>query len=186
MDKYAALTSQGAAAYLNALEDIGWFSLPQNDKVKMENHLSGIKEGKHFFNILVHIDRDAEGFEDGDDYKKLFDEMAAISGLEVVSSEFEYTMIGFGEDELTGTVVTKNGTYECGLEELMGWLDGDFAETFINEEVLPGEGVEGRFFMLPATDQIAQYTFIPREMYDKAIEAGILPDDPEYFMADFD
>ncbi len=73
MDKYAALTSQGAIAYLNALEGIGWFTLPQNDRAKMEEHLSGIKDSKHFFNILVHIDRDAEGFEDGDDYKQLFD-----------------------------------------------------------------------------------------------------------------
>ncbi len=112
--------------------------------------------------------------------------MAGISGINVVSAEFEYTMIGFGEDELTGTVVTKNGTYECQLEELMGWLDGDFIEGFVNEEVLSGEGIEGRFFMLPATDQIAQYTFITEELYDEAIEAGILPDDPEYFMEDFD
>lgn len=130
--------------------------------------------------------RDAEGFEDGNDYKEFFEEMAALSRINVVSAEFEYEAIGFGEDELTGTVVTEKGTYTCELGELMGWLDGDFIERFVNEEVLTGEGKEGRFFMLPATDQMAQYTFAKQEIYDKAIAAGILPDDPEYFMADFD
>lgn len=186
MDKYKALTSQGATAYLNALEETGWFSLPQNDKAKISEHLSGISSNENFFFVLSHIVRDAEGFEDGNDYKELFEEMAALSGINVVSAEFEYEAIGFGEDELTGTVVTDKGTYECALEELMGWLDGDFIEGFVNEEVLPGEGMAGRFFMLPATDQMAQYTYATQEMYDKALAAGILPDDPEYFMSDFD
>lgn len=186
MDKYKALTSQGAAAYLDALDGIGWFGLPHNDRAKISEHLSGISSSENFFFVLSHIVRDAEGFEEGNDYRELFEEMAALSGISVVSAEFEYEAIGFGEDELTGTVVTEKGTYECHLEELMGWLDGDFIEGFVNEEVLPGEGIEGRFFMLPATDQMAQYAFMPQEMYDKAIAAGLLPDDPEYFMGDFD
>lgn len=186
MDKYKALTSQGAAAYLNAVEEIGWFGLPHNDKAKISEHLFSISSSENFFFVLSHIVRDAEGFEEGNDYKELFEEMAALSGINVVSAEFEYEAIGFGEDELTGTVVTGNGTYHCELGELMGWLDGDFIEGFVNEEVLPGEGIEGRFFMLPATDQMAQYTYATQEIYDKAIAAGLLPDDPEYFMEDFD
>ncbi|WP_294824611.1 hypothetical protein [uncultured Flavobacterium sp.] len=186
MDKYEAQTSQGKEAYLKALDGIGWFSLPQNDRAKTEKHLSGISNNKNFFFTLAHIVRDAEGFDDGREYKELFDEMAAMSGINVVSAEFEYKMIGFGEDELTGTVVTEKGSYKCVLEELMGWLDGDFVDWFINQEVLPKEGIESRFFMLPATDQMAQYAFMPQEMYDKAIETGILPDDPEYFMSEFE
>jgi len=186
MDKYKALTSQGAAAYLDALEAIGWFSLPQNNRVKMEEHISGISDSNFFLYILAHLTRDAEGFDNGDEYKNLFSELAAISGINVVSAEFEYDVIGFGEDELTGTVVTDRDTYKCVLEELMGWLDGDFVDWFVNEEVLPKEGIESRFFMLPTADQMAQYTFVTQEMYDKAIEAGILPDDPEYFISEFD
>ena len=186
MDKYKALTSQGAAAYLHTLEEIGWFSFPHNNKAKISEHLFGISSSEYFFYVLSHIVRDAEGFEEGSDYKELFEEMAALSGVNVVSAEFEYEMIGFGEDELTGTVVTENGNYNCELGELMGWLDADFIEGFVNEEVLPGEGIEGRFFMLPATDQMAQYTYATQEVYDKAIAVGLLPDDPEYFMSGFD
>lgn len=186
MDKYAALTAQGKDAYLKALDETGWFGLPQNDRAKMEEHLSGISDSDYYFYILAHITEDAEDFDNGDAYREFFTKIAAISGINVVSSEFEYEMIGFGEDELTGTVVTASGTYKCLQEELMGWLDMDFVNYFINQEVLPGENTEGRFFLLPAADQMAQYTFVPQGLYDKAIEAGILPDDPEYFMSEFD
>ena len=49
MDKYKALTSQGAAAYLSALDEIGWFGLPNNNKAKMEKHLSGISDSNFYF-----------------------------------------------------------------------------------------------------------------------------------------
>ncbi|AWH84714.1 hypothetical protein HYN59_06080 [Flavobacterium album] len=186
MDKYAALTAQGRGAYLDALTNIGWFSLPHNDRAKTEEHITGIDDSNYFFYVLAHITRDAEGFDNGREYKELFEEIAALSSVKIVSADFEYHNEGFGIDELTGTVVTENRTYECPLEELMGWLDSDFVDWFVNQEVLAGENIEGRFFTLPATDQMAQYSFMPQEMYDKAIAAGILPDDPEYFMRDFE
>jgi|GEM_PF-2253536 len=181
MEDYTALVAKGPAAYIKALSDIGWFDQPQHTIEEVAAQVLRYEDNNHFVLALSQLSFDAEGFESGAEYAKVLYDMAALAGVKLTSVELDFN---FSEeaDTLTGTVTTENDSYWLEFENLVGWFDPEVVD-FMNDEVLEGEGVEGRIFDLPAIDQFTQYVFVPRELYDKAIENGLIPEDADYFIS---
>ncbi|WP_116789140.1 hypothetical protein [Flavobacterium psychrotrophum] len=184
MTDYKSLVAKGPEAYIKTLMDIGWFEQPQNKIDEIAAQLLRFEDNNHFVLALSHLSFDAEGFESADEYKKVLHDMAKLAGIKFTSIELDFS---FSEeaDTLNGDVITANDSYWLELENLIGWFDPEVVD-FMNDDVLEGEGVEGRIFDLPAVDQFAQFVFVPRELYDKAVEHGLIPEDADYFINDFD
>ena len=184
MSEYRELVARGKDAYIAALTEIGWFTLPQNNKEQIMDRLSGYEDNEHFVLSLSDLTFDAEGFESADEYKQVLHDMAGLAGVTLTSTHLDFSF--FEEaDTLNGEVTTANGNYWFELENLMGWFDPEIVD-FMNESVLSGEDIEGRIFDLPSVDQFVQFVFVPREMYDNAIENGLIPEDAGYFVSDIE
>jgi hypothetical protein len=184
MQDYLSLTAKGQEAYLEALASIGWFDFPQNNKEKIAAHLSHLGDGsKDFVLSLSHLSFDAEGFDSAEEYKDVLSQIAKLAGVTLISVEMEYASSEEFEGTISVKITTANNSYELELEGLIGWFDPDFAE-FINNDILAGENIEERIFDLPTMDQCHQFVFISPDLYDKAIESCIIPDeeDEDYFM----
>ncbi|KGO93140.1 hypothetical protein [Flavobacterium subsaxonicum] len=184
MDKYLSLIENGSDAYINSLEKIGWFTVPQNDKQIVAKCLADTDNNKYLVFGLAHLSFDAESFDKANDYRRLLDKIAALAGFTVVSSQFEYN---YGEESetLRGTINTAGNTYNFELEELFGeWYHPDFTK-FLNQELLPGERVDSCFFDLPGIDQGINFVFVPQAIYNKAIEEEIIPN-MDYFIENFE
>lgn len=179
MDDYQSLVAKGQGAYLDALSNIGWFDFPQNNKEEIEANLSRCENNEYFALSLSQLSFDAEGFESADEYKKVLYDMAKLAGIIIKSVELEYSFSEEG-DKMNGKITTAKDSYWIEFENLIGWFDPELVD-FINEDILAGENIEGRIFDLPAIDQFAQFVFVPRRLYDKAIENGIIPEDAAYF-----
>ena len=181
MDNYKNLTELGVEAYVKALEEIDWFDLPQNDQKKIEQKLLKEKDPICYALVLDHLHLDTEGFEFVKDYEELFEKIVKLSGLKITSKNFK-------EDKKNGdlkiTIKTKNRTYEYSIdmENFGDWIDGNFIEKFINEEIFKGEKIESRLMALPPLDQTLEFVFIPKEVHKSAVKKGIIPSDMEYFM----
>lgn len=184
MDNYKSLVAKGQEAYLDALSAIGWFDFPQNNKEEIAAYLSQLGDDSKYFVLgLSHLSFDAEGFESADEYKQVLYDMAKLAGLTLKSVELEYAFSEEG-DRLNGKITTDRDSYWIEFENLIGWFDPELVD-FINDDILEGEGIEGRIFDLPAIDQCAQFVFVPRELYDKAVENGIIPEGADYFIGDY-
>lgn len=179
---YQELVAQGPAAYIKALSDIGWFEQPQNKIEEIAAQLLRYEDNNHFVLALSHLSFDAEGFESGAEYAKVLHDMAGLAGVTLTEVSLEYNFSDEG-DAMNGKVTTANDIYYLELEDLIGWFDPEVVD-FVNDDILEGEEVEGRIFDLPAIDQCAQFVFVPRELYDKAIENGLIPEDADYFISD--
>lgn len=184
MQDYISLTAKGREAYLEALAGIGWFDFPQNNKEEIAAHLSRLgDDSKDFVLSLSHLSFDAEGFDSADEYRDVLYKMVKLAGITLTSVEMEYVSSEESEDTLSVKITTANNSYELELEGLVGWFDPDFTE-FINNDILSGENIEGRIFDLPTMDQCHQFIFVSPELYDKAIEGFVIPDeeDEDFFM----
>jgi hypothetical protein len=185
MQDYQSLAAKGKDAYLEALSGIGWFEFPQNNKEEIASHLSRLEDdGTYFVLSLSHLSFDSEGFDSADKYKDVLYKMAKLAGVALVSVEMEYDNSEEFGDTLSGKITTADSSYELELEGLIGWFDPDFV-SFINNDILSGENSDIRIFELPAADQCTQYVFVSPDLYEKAIENGIIPEGEDYFMGDF-
>jgi hypothetical protein len=180
MEDYQSLVAKGPEAYIKALMDIGWFEQPQNKIEEIAAQLLRFEDNNHFVLALSQLSFDAEGFESAAEYTKVMHDLANLAGVKLTSVELEYNFTD-ESDTMNGKITTANDIYYLEFENLIGWFDPEVVD-FFNEDVLEGEGVEGRIFDLPAVDQFAQFVFVPRDLYDKAIENGLIPEDADYFI----
>lgn len=184
-DKYYLLTEQGKEAYLGALESIGWFDLQNNNKKEIEDRIEDFEDPITYAFVLYHLWFDAEGFDEDTSYASLLDELIEVSGLEVSEKNVRYNEENQSV-EITLTTPKASYSYIVNLEEFGDWVDEDFIDSFMNEEVLEGEGIRSRFFPIPPSDQTMQFVFVPEELFVKAIEHGIIPGSMDYFFGEED
>lgn len=182
-DKYYLLTEQGKEAYLNALESIGWFDLQNNNKKEIEERIADFEDPITYVFVLYHLWFDAEGFDEDTSYDSLLDELIEITGLEVKEKSVLYNEEN-DTVEITLTTLKATYSYTVNLEEFGDWIDEDFIDSFINEQVLEGEGSPNRFLPIPPSDQTMQFVFVPEALFVKAIEQGIVPESMDYFFGD--
>lgn len=185
MDKYISLTTQGIDAYLQALTDINWFDFKQNDKQEIFERLTKQGDNKNFVFCLYKLWFDSEGFEDDEPYRSLLDEILEIIGLKTLSKNVNYDT----DNNLVNISLTTEKSsydYKINLDDFGDWIDENFINVFINEQVLDGENIDNRFLALPMSDQTVQFVFIPQSTYDKAVGKGIIPEELNYFMTDID
>lgn len=185
MDKYISLTTQGVDAYLQALTDINWFDIKQNNKAEIFNRLTKQDNHKNFVFCLYNLWFDSEGFEDDKSYSSLLDEILEIIGLTTLSKTVIYNT---DSNSVNISLTTEKSTYsyKIDLDEFGDWIDEDFINTFINKQVLGGENIDNSFLVLPMSDQTVQFVFVPQSTYDKAVDKGIIPEHLNYFMSDIE
>ncbi|OJJ20043.1 hypothetical protein BKI52_16350 [marine bacterium AO1-C] len=177
MNRYTTRIKQGKKAYLQQLTTIGWFELSQNEQAAIEEHLNKLEKAEHFMYVLSHINFDAEGFEDAEDYKRLMSELLSFTACKHLKVEVTQ------DDLLVKVNIEGQGKYafEIDLEAAFGWFDDDLID-FLNTQVFPGEALQERLFAIPPCDQSIDLTFIPATLYAQALKVGVLTDDLEYFM----
>ena len=180
MGTYRELVSKGKDAYLDALEDTGWFRYSLLTKDEIRERLFGVKDPEDYVFYLYNVWFDAEGFEDDDAYRSLLEQILGALGLEKSGLSVLYDK---EQNYVTIEIKTKHHTYNysIALDEHGDWVDGDLIDSFINNEVLPGELEERRLMVLPPSDQTVQFVFIPEGVFRKAREKGVIPGE-DYFM----
>ena len=176
MNKYKTLTKKGAAAYLQALEEMDWFSKAKDDKTNVTARLEELSNLPNSDNAYAYALKswliDYEDYDDDDSKTDLFREACTIAGLEFVSVEFE----DLGED-VNVKLTTNKGTDEC---EILA--DFMYQAPLLMEEVmnymLPEDG--NHFLMLFQEGQLSHYAFITLDLYFEAVEKGVIPENKDY------
>lgn len=179
MTMYELLTAEGKDAYLQALDEVEWFSFDQNSREEISKRLEAKEDPKDYVTVLFNLWFDAEGFEDDLAYNNLLGEILKVSALEICEKKVAYHQ---NTNSVSITLTTRNNTYNYQIAITRDWIDESFIDHFINERLLGGEQVESRFFALPFFDQTARFVFIPKYIYDNAVKEGIIPDRLNYFM----
>ena len=177
MNKYKTLTKKGAAAYLQALEEIDWFSKANDDKTNVTARLEELSNlpnsDNHYAYALKSWLLDYEDYEFDDDSKTdLFREACTIAGLEFVSVEFE----DLGED-VNVKLTTDKGTNEYEVSADMMYQAPLLMEEVMNR-LLPEDG--NYFLVILAEDQTVHYAFITLDLYFEAVEKGVIPKYKDY------
>ena len=180
LNKYNSLTIQGVEAYLQALTDINWFVYKTNNKEEILERLENEENNNDFVFCLYNLWFDAEGFEDGEPYDRLLDEIVKIINLKNFSKKVDYNK---KDNSVTILIKTEKTTYNYNidLDEFGDWIDEDFINMFINEQLLKGENIINRFLPLPSSDQTVQFVFVPESLYNDAVDKGVIPEDLNYF-----
>ena len=90
MTMYELLTAEGKDAYLQALDEVEWFSFDQNSREEISKRLEAKEDPKDYVTVLFNLWFDAEGFEDDLAYNNLLGEILKVSALcgEQVESRF--------------------------------------------------------------------------------------------------
>ncbi len=181
LDKYTSLTTQGVEAYLKALTNINWFDYKTNDKNEIIERLKNQSNNNNLVFCIYNLWFDAEGFEDDESYDNLLDEILEIIGLENSSKKVNYNE-NDNSVSISITIEKRTYNYKIDLDEFGDWIDEDFINIFINEQLLKGENIINRFLPLPSSDQTVQFVFVPESMYNDAVDKGVIPEDLNYFM----
>ena len=181
LDKYTSLTTQGVEAYLKALTNINWFDYKTNDKNEIIERLKNQSNNNNLVFCIYNLWFDAEGFEDDESYDNLLDEILEIIGLENSSKKVNYNE-NDNSVSISITIEKRTYNYKIDLDEFGEWIDEDFINIFINEQLLKGENIINRFLPLPSSDQTVQFVFVPESMYNDAVDKGVIPEDLNYFM----
>lgn len=185
MDKYLSLTKEGIDTYLQTLSDINWFNIQPNDKKVIAERLNEQKQNKDFVFSLYNLWFDAEGFEDHKLYESLLDEILEIVQVPVLQKNVSYNE---ENNSVSISLTTQKATYDYKiiLDDFGDWIDENFIDIFINEQILKGENIENKFLALPMCDQTIQFVFVPQSTYDAAVDKGIIPQELNYFITDME
>ncbi len=173
---YQKLIQKDKQVYIDTLESIGWFELPQNDKEKITERVNENKDANYCLFALTHVGFDGESFDEIDDYDSIIKEFLQYPSCNHLKAEVS------GDHETLYIKINGKSEYfvEIDLEETFGWFNSEVLD-FLNDEVFSNEGIEERWINLPPCDQCAEMIFVPTDLYDKAIEHGILPENEDYF-----
>ncbi|MDA3616634.1 hypothetical protein [Polluticaenibacter yanchengensis] len=179
--KYKKLLSDGADAYIKALNDFDWF-IEKTDPDK-EKILKRIKSdlSSYTFLALSDLHFDAEGFENAEAYKllildviKLTNTREKIDGL-IVTQDTDFINISVTTRE------NKALNYAIDLRENQDWLDDAFFEKFINNSLLKETNSLKRCFFLPGTDQTVYIIVASPTSFLRAKASGLIPEE-SYFI----
>ena len=184
MDNYMKLVSQGKKAFVEAAFSIGWFEYSSLTYKNVLRRLTKINDKKFFVFSLSEVMFDAEGFESEESYQSVLTELLQLTEY-MKDAELKCKF----DNETQSIKISIQGkqkrySYSVDADENEDWFDENVVESFLNETVLPGEGLELRFFVLPPCDQTANVVFVPQAMYDEAVERGLIPGEMGYFMED--
>ena len=149
MDNYLKLITQGKKAFADAALSIGWFEYSSLTYEDVLEQLAKMDDENFFVFSLAEAVFDAEGFEDEDDYQSV------LSKLLRLTEHMKDAELKCEDDDeahlIKISIQGKRGIYNYSVDtdENGDWFDEGVLESFLNEEVLPGEGLELRFFVLP-------------------------------------
>lgn len=172
MDKYKANFEQGAEHYINLLEEINWFDNPYVNKEELIEQINESTYPPYFGTFLSQLGYLSEyGGED-----QLNDVLNAVVQF-IPNSDFAI--------EENGVLFRVNGNeypIELNVEDFeVGEGQESFVETVINE-ILRRENSEYQFYELPHSDEASSLIFVKPEVYKKAVETGVIPDEMGYYL----
>ena len=184
MDSYLELVSQGKEAFVEAAFSIGWFEYSSLTYENVSERLTKMDDEKFFVFSLSEAAFDAEGFESEESYQSVLAELLRLTEY-MKDAELKCEF----DDETRSIGISIQGKqkqycYSVDTDENGDWFDENVIESFLNKTVLPGEGLDLRFFVLPPCDQTANLVFVPEAMYEEAVERGLIPGEMGYFMED--
>ncbi|WP_131368641.1 hypothetical protein [Chryseobacterium luteum] len=178
IDEYRILTAKGKSEYIKVLKSFSWFDEKNEDKKKeiikiLENDL----EVNYSFLALEDLSFDTEGFETAESYKNLLKEMIKIAEIE---NQIKKINVVEKRNLINITILTNKNEelkYTVDINEIQDWIDTNFIEQLINEQLLPKTNNNKKFIALPAIDQIANVIFISQNDFEQAKKNGLIPSD---------
>jgi len=184
MDNYLKLIMQGKKAFADAALSIGWFEYSSLTYETVLERLTEMDDKIFSVFSLSEMEFDSEGFESAGAYQSVVAELLRLTEHmkdAEIACEFDDET-----ESIKISIQGERGRYIYFTDENDDWFDGKVIDSFLNETVLPGEGLELRFFVLPPCDQMAYVVFVPRPMYEEAVSRGLIPAEEGYFLEDTD
>jgi hypothetical protein len=168
-----------AKQYWKALAKSGWLEhVPKDDHERMRAHIEELFESNDPFvyTALCTGGYDGEMIENNGDYSRLVaayrDASSGVFDPTDVTDSLDYdtrqATIGF---TFRGTRFERQIPFES------DYVDPAF-DDFVNE-ALASANVRQRFIQMPTDDQCAALTFMDPEVYDRACDLGLIPDQDE-------
>jgi hypothetical protein len=191
MDKYKELTSKGKIEYIKALESIGWFDFSNNTKHVIQERINNVKENIEFMFCLYDLLVYTVSYEEEESYRDLLEQIIKIIKLHGCKLKVKYLVkkgdFEMGIDEIgimEMEIVVKNNVYKysVNLSEIAGWFDENIIDEYINNNLFVGEKINKKIIPLPYSEQTDPYVFMPYDIFEKAINIGIIPENENYFM----
>jgi hypothetical protein len=186
---YKELTLERRDNYINELENMGWFDFSDNTKEEIYKRLEKINNTINFSSCLYDICFDGMrmGYEDDsiykiNSYKMLLKKLLDFLKLKKYELNVESFVIN-GWNKLKIEIKTQQNEYEYNMDmDVRGnWFDSEFIIKYINDEIIEGEGLNKKYFVLPSCEgTIKKLAYIPTSIYEKAKENGIIPTDEDY------
>ncbi|RZJ70744.1 hypothetical protein [Flavobacterium sp.] len=176
--KYDRLQALGKQAYLDALDEIGWFDFPQNNRAQIEAKIN--ESDSDLYLSLHHLHLFAEDFESDEGFVDVIEKFQAIAGINFQSVDFDFDEAEM-EFKITAAVDGKTITT---------WIDrSEYPVSEIEQtlnHLLDNSGSETHFVWLPLESELLFYVFVPHELYMKAVKKGVIPQDDQYIEALYD
>lgn len=177
-DEYKILTGKGKSEYIKVLKSFSWFDEKNEDKKKeiirtLENDL----EVNYSFLALGDLSFDTEGFDTSESYKNLLKEMIKIAEIE---NQIKKINVAEKRNLINISILTNKNEelkYRIDINKNQDWIDTNFIEQLINEQLLPKININKKFIALPAIDQIANVIFISQNDFEQAKKNGLIPSD---------
>lgn len=176
MSKYKALTAKGKAAYIQVLEEIGLFNLPQFNKTVIVDKINEYTDTDYQM-ALYHICIDMEDF-GVTESKQVFEGIEKTLDLKFSNSKFSVDK----ETESVNIELTlQDKTVKTSIETQGGWvnpmdivyaIDYIFGENKIDTDlmcIMPNE-----------PNQMAFFAVMPMKLYFVGIKKGIFNKNKEY------
>lgn len=174
MEKYKELVSLGVEAYMKALAEINWFSVPQNNREEIHDRLISMPSPLFFVTELHHLWFHPAAYKSADNFIELLDEVFEFAQITPIKKEVVYN----GNKKCVEILIqTKKGTYKTQMpinkDSLVSF--DNFIDPFINKQLLKKEGLSATFQPLPIFDETEQYVLVPQSVYKEACDKGIIP-----------
>lgn len=174
-DPYRILVAKGKTEYLKVLETTSWFKQKEELKKKeIVNIIQNELDANYLFMALSDFNFDTEGFDTAASYKNFLAEIVKIAGIQ---KEVNHLKVIKNENfiNISVAVNSKFLEYSVNINEHQDWLDSNFIEQFINEQLLPKAKSDKKFFWLPAIDQIGNLIFVSKNEFEEATKIGLIP-----------
>ncbi len=176
MDKYKELYKKGSHAFIETLENIGWFENPYIDKNAIIKDIESCSYPPCFVTCLSQIMLYPEWVD-----KSLFEDF--MKSIRKFIPDFEYE-VNTDDVYYHISIQIRSEKYSTSYN-IENFDISDFDSIFLNDFInssLGKSSINYRIYELPPADESTSYIYVTPEIYQKALEIGIIPDEAGYFI----
>lgn len=175
MDKYKENFEKGPQHYIQLLEEINWFSSPYVNKEELLTTIENCTFPPYYGTYLAQYAFDSayDGLDLLEDVLHYIQRIIPTFQFEILTDKILITFT-----ETTYPIPLDIASFELGESPT------NFFEEVINP-LLEQEQSAYLFYELPPSDQCSSLVFVKPEVYNQAIERGVIPDFMGYYAINY-